>query len=544
MVGGKLMKKFLCILVSLLLLIPCAACAGTGPGKSVSYAIPSSPATLDPQYASETGAKLVINNVFEGLVRYNSKGEIIKGIAESWRVSDDGLVYTFNLKKDTEWYCPSVYKTQYGEEFYNKYASEKVKAADFVFACRRTADPATNSPNAARLMVLEGATEVFEGRADVSQLGVFAPDDYTVIFRLTEPCDDFLSRLTESEFMPCNEEFFNAMNGRYGLSRTTLLCNGPFYLSYWDPESQLTIKSNKYYAGENAAVPASVAVLFDGSESSITKKLSNGSLSAAVLSAASEVPDEVTVIKEMPDTVTGFAFNCADETLQNTNIRRALCLGVDRSIFSEKTGVLSPADWFIPEICSAGSQSYRERVGEKTPSVKYSEKKAVDFWKKGLEELETEEISLTVLCPEKYDLQIRQQLQIWQKTFGLSLSVSVLNLPDGEIEENINGGNYQIAVMSITSHERNAVDFMEKFSDGGVFKLNDEAFSLTLERLKTVDSDSETLSGLLTAESIILNMGVFCTLWSSSSKFVVSNEVQGITILDSETTVSFAGAKR
>ena len=92
------MKKILCIILSALLLLPCAACAGTGPGKSVSYAIPASPSTLDPQYASETGAKLIINNVFEGLVRYDSDGEITNGIAESWRVSDDGLVYTFRLR--------------------------------------------------------------------------------------------------------------------------------------------------------------------------------------------------------------------------------------------------------------------------------------------------------------------------------------------------------------------------------------------------------------------------------------------------------------
>ena len=540
------MKKILCIILSALLLLPCAACAGTGPGKSVSYAIPASPSTLDPQYASETGAKLIINNVFEGLVRYDSDGEITNGIAESWRVSDDGLVYTFRLRRDTEWYCPAVFKTQYGDEVYKKFSEAKVTADDFLYACRRAVDPATDSPNAARLMVIENATEIFEGKMPTEALGVVVPEDdkFTIIFRLTEPCDDFLARLTESEFMPCNEEFFNLTHGRYGLLRTTLLCNGPFYLSYWDPESQITIKNNKYYSGTQAVIPASVAVTFDANETSIGKKLSNGSLSAAVLSPVSDVPGEVTVLKEIPDTVTGFAFNCGDETLLNTNIRRALCLGVDRSIFSKKTGVLTPADWFIPEVCSAGHLSYRERVAEKTPSLEYSEKKALSFWQKGLEELEAEEISLTVLCPERYDLQIRQQLQIWQKIFGLSLSVSVLNLPDKEIQDNIDAGNYQIAVTSVTSRERNAVDFIEGFEGGGIFRFNDEAFSLTLDRLKTVDTDSDMLSGLLTAESIILNMGVFCTLWSSSSKFVVSNEVQGITIIDSETTVSFAGAKR
>ena len=537
------MKKLLCIIFSALLLLQCASCAGTGPGKSVSYAIPASPSTLDPQYASETGAKLVINNVFVGLVRYNSEGEIVSGVADSWKISEDGLKYVFSLKRDTEWYCPSVFKTQYGDDFYEKYASAKVTAHDFVFACRRTVDPVTDSPNAARMMIIKGASEVFEGGADPSVLAVTANDDFTITFTLTEPCEDFLSRLTESEFMPCNEEFFNAMKGRYGLSRTTLLCNGPFYLSYWDPESQLTIKNNKYFCREKA-VPASVAIVFDANETSISKKLSGGSLSAAVLSPSCEVPEDVSVIKEIPDTVTGLAFNCADEILMNPDIRRALCAGVDRSIFSEKTDILSPADWFIPESCLAGNVSYRDRIGDRTPSIKYSEKKALGYWNKGLEALEREEISITVLCPEKYDIQIRRQLQIWQKIFGLSLSVSVLNLPDKEIAENVNSGNYQIAVMSVTSRERNAVDFISGFEDGGVFAFTDDILPVTIARIRTVETDGEMLSGLLTAESIILNQGVFCTLWSSSSKFAVNNEVRGITILDSETTVSFAGAKR
>ncbi|MBQ6543610.1 MAG: peptide ABC transporter substrate-binding protein, partial [Clostridia bacterium] len=110
------MKKILCFLPVLALLL-CSACAGRGTGKSIAYAIDASPATLDPQYASESGAKIVINNVFEGLVRLGPEGEIVPGIAEKWEISEDGLTYTFFLQKDTEWYCPSSFKTQYGEEF-------------------------------------------------------------------------------------------------------------------------------------------------------------------------------------------------------------------------------------------------------------------------------------------------------------------------------------------------------------------------------------------------------------------------------------------
>ena len=138
------MKKLLCIFTAIIILLCTSACSQRGSGKSIAYAIDSSPSTLDPQFAKETGAQIIINNVFEGLVRYDSDGKIIPGIAKSWQVSEDGLAYKFVLQKDTEWYCPSSMKTKYGEDFYNKFCKEKVTASDFVYACRRTVDPKIN----------------------------------------------------------------------------------------------------------------------------------------------------------------------------------------------------------------------------------------------------------------------------------------------------------------------------------------------------------------------------------------------------------------
>ncbi|MBR3620965.1 MAG: peptide ABC transporter substrate-binding protein, partial [Clostridia bacterium] len=62
------MKKLIGALLTAAMLLSLTSCLGSGTGKSLSYAIQASPSTLDPQYASETGARIIINNVFEGLV--------------------------------------------------------------------------------------------------------------------------------------------------------------------------------------------------------------------------------------------------------------------------------------------------------------------------------------------------------------------------------------------------------------------------------------------------------------------------------------------
>ncbi|MBR6360777.1 MAG: peptide ABC transporter substrate-binding protein [Clostridia bacterium] len=539
------MKKLIGALLTAAMLLSLTSCLGSGTGKSLSYAIQASPSTLDPQYASETGARIIINNVFEGLVRLDSEGKIIPGIAEKWEVSEDGLTYTFKLRDGTEWYCPSSFKTQYGEEFYNKYVDEKVRAADFVYACRRTVDPAIQSPSAARMMVISGAPEIYAGNKKPEALGVAAPDDTTLIFHLTERCDDFLQRLTESEFMPCNEEFFKAMKGRYGLTKNSLLCNGPFYLSYWNPEKdgQVTIKKNKYYAGSQQVQPVSVQIPFDSDGESVYKKLANGSLSAALLNPLSSVPEGVTVAKEIHDTVIGLAFNCSDPVLSNANIRKALCSSADLSLFKESESFKKP-DGFIPPCCYAGAQTYRNRIGDQTPSIKHSNKAASKLWNAGLEELEMKTVSLTVLCPERFDSILREQLQKWQRALGISLAISVENASDADIESAVAGGNYQIAVTALTASESNAADYLSRFADGGIFRYGDVNFLAVIKNLRTAATDDELINGCFTAEAMILREGVFFPLLSGSSKFVTSNDTKGITITDSEDTVCFINARR
>lgn len=535
------MKRFLSVFLIFVMLVSLASCSERGSGKNIYYPLEKSPSTLDPQYADEVGAQAVINNVFEGLVRLSAEGEIIPGIAESWSISEDKMTYTFNLKNGTEWYCPTVLKTEYGEEFYKRFSEEKVTAADFVFACRRTVMPQTNSSHAHRLFVIENASDIYSGKLDTDTLGVTAKDDYTLVFRLNAPCSDFLERLTECEFMPCNEDFFNAMGGRYGLGNKYMLCNGPFYVSSWDSSTSLTVKANKFYAGVRTASPLSVVFSFDSSAQSISKKLSSGSLSAAFLSPDSPQPENVVTVKESVNSSFGFLFNCASSLLQNKELRLALCKSIDEALF---TDTASSQRGLIPKSCSAGSVSYREAVGSQTPYIKYNPEEAAAHWKNALSQLETEKLSLTVLCPEWVEDSVRRQLQIWQQIMGIGLGITVEVMSSDEISSAVASGNYQIALTGIDSPYDNAVDFLSSLESDGTFTFPDNEYSDIIKRLLTVEDESDMLSGCLTAESYILGNGMCFPLYERSSRFVTAEDVDGIYMPDSESTVCFIYAKR
>lgn len=537
------MKRFLSLIIAALILFSLTSCSG-GDNKAIAYSLSASPVTLDPQFATDSNAHLIINNTFEGLVRLSADGEIIPGIAESWSVSPDGLTYTFNLKNGTEWYCPNSLKSEFGDEFYNKFSAEKVTARDFVFAMQRAVSPATDSPSAHRLFVIENAVEIHSGNADVSSLGVSAPQDYTLVIKLREPCDDMLERLTESVFMPCNEEFFNTMNGRYGLTHKHILCNGPFYVSAWDKEGSLSIRKNKYYSGKQAVMPSSVNFDFDYSIQTIADKIATATTSAAILPPDCETPENAVVVKENPNSVFGFVFNCSDSYLKNTNLRLALCSAIDRNLFAENTDSTEPMSGFVPKSCTFGSSSYRDAVGVQTPCIEKNDDTAASCWKKALSELSVSKVSLTVLCPEWMDTAVRRQLQIWQQIMGISLAVTIENKTPEEIQSAVNSGNFQIALAGIESSYDSTVDFLASFKNGGVFRFDAGEYGMIINRLLTVEDEQELLSGCYTAENYLLQNAVCYPLYSRSSRFVMHKEIEGIAIINSESSVSFIGVKR
>ena len=538
------MKRFLSLALAIIMIFSLASCSDDGAGGSISYALDASPSTLDPQYAGDTSAQIVINNIFEGLIRVSGDGEILPGIAESWSISPDGLTYTFKLKRDTKWKCPNAIKKEFGEEFYNKFNVAPITAHDFVFAMQRAVSPEINSSLAHRLFAIVNATEIYSGKLDVSSLGVSAPDDYTLVINLREKCADMLQRLSEGVFMPCNKDFYEAMNGRYGLTYKHILCNGPFYVTSWDSSSQLIIRKNSEYVKVNEVIPSSVVFSFISDLKTVVNKLEVQAISAALLPPDCRTPENTVVSKEDANSVYGFIFNCSDSNLKNANIRKALCASINRGLY-EFDGINGTAQsGFVPKSCSAGSLNYRAAVGSQTPEIVYDKDSATKLWNAGLSELGISKVNITVLCPEVLDSAVRRQLQIWQQAMGVSLAITIENASAEEITEAVSKGDYQIALSGIESEYESAVDFFASLEKGGVFRFKSEEFGMIIDRLLQVEEDSELLGGCFTAENFILQQGICYPLCSRSSRFVTAEDIEGITINGSENTVSFIGAKR
>ena len=130
------------------------------------------PKTIDPGLNGASDGGDVISNTFEGLVRERS-GVVQPGIAESWTVSEDGLVWTFNLRQS------------------NWSDGSPLTAQDFEYSWKRAMDPATASEYSwiwEYTNVVNAAAFAFgEEGVTADMVGVKAVDDYTLQRHLLFP---------------------------------------------------------------------------------------------------------------------------------------------------------------------------------------------------------------------------------------------------------------------------------------------------------------------------------------------------------------------
>lgn len=220
------MKKLLAFTLSLCMLLSCmTAFAADG----VYYALYSSEvSTLNYLTAGKTWEQTVGANVIDTLVEYNSIGELIPGLAESWEVSEDELVWTFHLRQGQKWY--DCYGTEIAE----------VTAQDFVDALEYVLTPEFESDVA---YVVTGAANILNAKAfnkgditDFSQVGVKALDKYTVEYTLNAVTPYFVSCLTYGCFMPAYGPQLDELGKEFGTAADKMYYCGSFILSEFEPQ--------------------------------------------------------------------------------------------------------------------------------------------------------------------------------------------------------------------------------------------------------------------------------------------------------------------
>ena len=397
--------------------------------------------SLDPQQATDGTSFEVIADYTDGLMQMDAEGKPINAIAKDYKVSDDGLTYTFTLRDDAKWSN-----------------GEPVTAKDFVFGWQRAVDPAVASEYNYMLSDIgqvKNAADIIGGKKDKSELGVKAVDDTTLEVQLNVPVSYFLSLMYFPTFYPVNEEFFNSVGDQFATSPDTTLSNGAFVLDDYQPAAtafHLTKNADYWDADRIQLSGLQYQVIQDSQQALMSYQ--SGDLDTTLVNG--EQVDQVKDDPEFQSIGAGYLWYVSPNIdkvseLQNLNIRMALQMAINREDVTDsvlKDGSVPTYTAVPPQFATGPDGSDFSADQEKFSDVcAFDEDKAKDYWQKGLEELGEDSIELDMIvdsddAPQKVAQVLQEQ---WQTTLeGLTINITVE--PKKQRVQDMQDGNFQLGL--------------------------------------------------------------------------------------------------
>lgn len=284
--------KYILALCAVLAASTFISCGNSKNTDTLRMSMVSEPDSFFPWKSAAAETAAVTDNIFEGLLKYDEKGAIYPALAESYSISDNYLVYTFNLRKDVK--------------FHN---GENFTSADCVYTYKNLAG-------------LDGLT----ARADKMHIvkNVYAPDDYTFVVELKNPSGDFLL-LTATSPILLHE---------YNDNETMPVGTGPYkFVSYTLHEKIVLEKNDNYYSPENGGKIKNIEIYIITDENAALAALQSGQLDIAQMISgtnAKPLEDRYNIISHPQNMVQVLGLNNTYQPLSDINVRKAITCAIDK----------------------------------------------------------------------------------------------------------------------------------------------------------------------------------------------------------------------
>ncbi|MFN6914663.1 peptide ABC transporter substrate-binding protein [Enterococcus faecium] len=452
---------------------------------------------LDYTFSSRKTNSDHYTNFVEGLLENDQYGNLKGDMAKSWEVSDDGLTYTYHLRKGVPWVDSEG----------NEYGAD-VTANDFVTGLKHAVDVQSETLYIVADSI-KGLSDYIDGKTnDFSTVGVKAVDDYTLQYTLNKPEPFWNSKTTYGILYPINEEFLKSKGKDFGKpTPDSILYNGPFILANNTAKSVIEYTKNEsYWDPKNVHLDTVKWTYNDGSDpDGLFKSYENGELSAARVYPNS--PGYKDVTKAYPDGVTWsetdastynltFNFNrgtfdatskTTDKEKEDThtaildrNFRLAVLFGFDKKSYNAQSvgeegankalrNTLVPADFV--EI---GGKPYGDTVASKLKALDsdafgdvdlsdgqdgyYNADKAKDYVEKAKTELEAKGVQF----PIHLDMPVEETSEV---------SVNMAKSLKKSVEDSLGSDNVVVDIHLLNDNKYLAATYQATTGQAGDFDI-------------------------------------------------------------------------
>ncbi len=467
------------------------------------------PSTLDAHKVAEETATTILQLVGGTLIARDQNGDFVPYLAQAWEISDDGLVWTFSLKK--------------GVKFHD---GTELTAHDYAWTFQRILDPETAALTAASLI---GSVTTVE-----------AVDDYTLQFTLAEPFFPFLLNLTHPYLMPLSQAAVEERGDQYGRHPVGV---GPYKFKEWRTSEKIVLERNPdfnwgpdYHPGPFYVETIEFPILFESAIMLAALETGDVDLSYVQGKDMDRIQElEQFQIFELPRTGLGpyVALNVGQPPFDDVLVRRAFNLAADPEpmIKAVAGGYGSPA--YGPGASS--TSGYWPGVEELGYGYDLEQARALlleagySAGSDGMLEKDGESFELTLkTAPFEEWVKIGEILVEQYEVLGVKITIEQQD--PGIFLEALFSGDFEFAMMGFGADDIDVLhNYYHSVNIGGenFVQLADSELDEMLDETRRVTDPGERQEWANAAQKHMVEQAYLIPLYTPISFFAVSNRVKG-----------------
>lgn len=402
---------------------------------------PGDPRSIDPQQAFDTKDWNLENVLFPALTTLNEETkEITPGLAASWEISDDGLVYTFHLVENVPWVRYNADSGEVEQVLDDSGNPRYVTAQDVVYGWTRALDPTVGSPAAFMLAPLIVGGEAFNaGEAGADGLGIRAVDDFTFEVTAPEAVGYALGLYGIINARPTPQWAIEA-SGDAWTEPENINTYGPYALKEWVHDDHITYIKNPLWPGSEgygqAKIDEIVVRFLDATVQ--MREYEAGNLDVVPVIPGAEY-DRVSTDPTLSQELNVFAGMCTNvwgfhtqkPPFDNVHIRRAFNYAIDRESLVNNVikGGQIPSRWYTPpSVNFAPTLESNPDLGIVFDAAKAQEELQLGLQELGLSAADQLPSIEVVFGNTEANNAIGQALQVmWQSTLGVTVTLNPLD---------------------------------------------------------------------------------------------------------------------
>ena len=405
--------------------------------------------SLDPHVVVAAGTKEVMFNVFEGLMKPTSAGDLIPAVAEDYKVSEDHMTYTFALRE--------------GVKFHN---GDAVEVEDVVYSISRCAG-------------LEGGEVLVEGLSVVTS--VEALDERTVAITIAEPSNEFISYMTAA-ILPAD----------YDQQDTAPVGTGPFKFVSRAAQDNIVLEKFDEYWGTPAYLDKVTFKIIENADS-LVMSLQSGAIDLCAHLTNTQIDqlgDDFNIAEGTMNLVQAMYLNNAVAPFDDVRVRQALCYAVDKQ-----------------EVLDIAFDGYGSLIGTSIyPAFgKYFDESLIDVYPHDVEKAKSllaeagypDGFEMSITVPSNYQPHIDTAQVLVEQLRAAGVEAKIELVEWGTWVEDVYAGrNFQTTIVGVDASNMTARALLERFtSTYGKNFINyssSEYDALFQEALATYDDAAQT----------------------------------------------------